>query len=60
MLTRHSDPRSGESSYRLTNIVRTEPDPSLFMVPGDYDVRDTGIRRNEQSRVVPDERVGRQ
>jgi hypothetical protein len=48
VLTRHSDPRSGESSYRLANIVRTEPDPSLFMVPSDYEVRDTGIRRNEE------------
>jgi hypothetical protein len=43
--TRHSDPRTGESSYRLTNIIRAEPDPSLFMVPTDYTVRDTGIRR---------------
>ena len=43
--TRHSDPRTGESSYRLTNIIRAEPDPSLFMVPADYTVRDTGIRR---------------
>ena len=43
--TRHSDPRSGESSYRLTNIIRAEPDPSLFMVPPDYTVRDTNIRR---------------
>jgi hypothetical protein len=43
--TRRSDPRTGESSYRLTNIIRAEPDPSLFMVPTDYTVRDTGIRR---------------
>jgi hypothetical protein len=45
VLTRHSDPRSGESSYRLTNIVRAEPDHSLFLVPPDYTVKDTGIRR---------------
>ena len=43
--TRHSDPRTGESSYRLTNIIRAEPDPSLFMVPPDYTVRDTNIKR---------------
>jgi hypothetical protein len=43
--TRHSDPRTGESFYRLSNIIRAEPDPSLFMVPTDYTVRDTGIRR---------------
>jgi hypothetical protein len=48
--TRHSDPRTGESSYRLTNIIRAEPDPSLFMVPTDYTVRDTGIRRMLEAR----------
>lgn len=45
VLTRHSDPRTGESSYRLTNIIRAEPDRSLFMVPPDYTVKDTGIRK---------------
>jgi hypothetical protein len=45
VLTRHSDPRTGESTYRLTNIVRAEPDQSLFMVPSDYEIRETGIRR---------------
>jgi hypothetical protein len=45
VLTRHSDPRTGESIYRLQNITRAEPDRSLFMVPPDYTVRDTGVRR---------------
>jgi hypothetical protein len=45
VLTRHSDPRTGESSYRLTNIIRAEPDRSLFIVPPDYTVKETGIRR---------------
>ena len=45
MLTRHSDPRTGESSYRLQNIIRAEPDQSLFIVPADYTVRETGIRQ---------------
>jgi hypothetical protein len=48
VLTRHNDPRTGESTYRLTNVVRAEPDPSLFMVPPDFTVRDTGIRRNHE------------
>lgn len=47
VMTRHSDPRSGDTTYRLTNVVRAEPDPSLFMVPADYTVKDTGIRRPE-------------
>jgi hypothetical protein len=45
LMTRHSDPRTGESSYKLTNIVRAEPDRSLFEVPPGYTVRDSGIRR---------------
>jgi hypothetical protein len=45
VMTHHSDPRSGESTYRLTNIVRAEPDRSLFMVPSDYEIRDTGVRK---------------
>jgi hypothetical protein len=48
VLTKHNDPRTGESIYRLTNVVRAEPDPSLFMVPPGYDVRDTNIRRNNE------------
>lgn len=50
VLTHHADPRMGESSYRLTNIIRAEPDRSLFMVPPDYTVKDTNIRRVEPSR----------
>lgn len=34
--SRRSDPRFGETVYRLTNIVRAEPDPALFQVPADY------------------------
>jgi hypothetical protein len=48
VLTHHTDPRIGESSYRLTNIVRAEPDPSLFQVPAGYTVKETGIRRELQ------------
>ena len=38
VMTKHSDPRTGENTYRLTNINRAEPDPSLFQVPPDYTV----------------------
>jgi hypothetical protein len=48
VMTRHSDPRTGDSLYRLTNITRGEPDPSLFVVPAGYEVRDTGIRRDQK------------
>lgn len=39
IMTKHSDPRFGDSVYRLTNISRGEPDPSLFQVPPDYTVK---------------------
>jgi hypothetical protein len=32
----HNDPRTGETTHTVTNINRTEPDPSLFQVPSDY------------------------
>ncbi len=47
VLTKHSDPRSGETVYRLRNIVRAEPDPSLFTVPSDYTVQQRIVRRPE-------------
>jgi hypothetical protein len=49
VLTKHADPRMGESSYRLVNIIRAEPDRSLFMVPADYSVKETGIKRMLES-----------
>jgi hypothetical protein len=36
--SKHSDPRFGEHTYRLTNIDRGEPDRSLFTLPSDYKV----------------------
>lgn len=38
--SRHSDPRTGDVVYSLTNISRAEPDPTLFQVPADYKVRE--------------------
>ena len=40
VMTRHSDPRSGETTYKLTNINRTEPAKSLFEVPSDFTVKE--------------------
>ncbi|HEV7682376.1 MAG TPA: energy transducer TonB [Pyrinomonadaceae bacterium] len=39
VMTKHSDPRFGETTYRLTNISRTEPARELFEVPADYNLR---------------------
>lgn len=49
VMTKHSDPRSGETVYRLTNINRTEPDHSLFEVPVDYQVKE-GITAPSRTR----------
>jgi hypothetical protein len=38
VMSKHNDPRFGEQTYRLTNIVRSEPDASLFTVPNGYKV----------------------
>ena len=38
VLTKQSDPRSGETIYRLANINRSEPDRALFEVPADYSI----------------------
>jgi hypothetical protein len=34
--SKQSDPRVGDRTFQLTNIARTEPDPSLFTVPSDF------------------------
>jgi hypothetical protein len=40
VMTRHSDPRSGETTYKLTNINRTEPAKTLFEVPAGYTIKE--------------------
>jgi hypothetical protein len=45
VLTKHTDPRVGETTYRLTNIVQSEPAALLFEVPPDYTVKNSVIRR---------------
>jgi hypothetical protein len=38
--SKRSDPRIGDSTFRLSNIERSEPDSSLFTVPADFKVVD--------------------
>lgn len=40
VMTRQSDPRTGETTYKLTNINRAEPAKSLFEVPSGYTVKE--------------------
>lgn len=39
VMTKHADPRSGETTYRLTGIARGEPSPSLFEVPAGVTIK---------------------
>ena len=40
VMSKHSDPRMGETTFQLTNISRDEPAHSLFEVPSDYTVKE--------------------
>jgi len=40
VLSRHSDPRFGETVYSLSNISRADPPLNLFQVPPDYTIQD--------------------
>jgi hypothetical protein len=57
VMTKHSDPRFGETTYRLTNINRSEPAGELFQVPADYTVQSPpgppGIGTNGPMEGIP-------
>jgi hypothetical protein len=38
--SKHTDPRTGQSTYTLTNVQRTAPSATLFQIPADYAVKD--------------------
>jgi hypothetical protein len=45
VVTKHNDPRVGETSYKLTNLARGEPDRALFQVPADYTLKEMMPRK---------------
>jgi hypothetical protein len=49
--SRHADPRTGESIYRLAGIRRGEPAAALFRAPEGYDVKDRVREREERERA---------
>jgi hypothetical protein len=54
VMSKHTDPRMGETVFRLTNINRTEPAASLFTVPADYTVTEGfGFGRGKMMRQHP-------
>ena len=46
VMSRQSDPRFGETTYRLTNLTRGDPSPELFEIPPDFKVIDAGANRD--------------
>lgn len=42
VMIKRSDPRTGDNVFQLTNIAHAEPDPSLFLVPPDYTMKEGG------------------
>jgi hypothetical protein len=42
VLSHYSDPRFGETIYRVVNLRREEPDPSLFSIPSGYRIIESG------------------
>jgi hypothetical protein len=40
VLSKRTDPRVGDSEFKLSNISRVEPDASLFQVPAGYTLKD--------------------
>lgn len=46
IMTRHSDPRTGESTYTVSNITRGEPIAGLFDVPADYTIKESSYMRS--------------
>lgn len=46
VMSRQSDPRFGETTYRLTNLNRAEPPAHLFEIPADFTLVDPGANRN--------------
>jgi hypothetical protein len=40
VMSKHNDPRLGESLYQLTNIQKIEPPASMFQVPSDYPIEE--------------------
>ncbi|MBO0722266.1 MAG: hypothetical protein J2P41_15680 [Blastocatellia bacterium] len=51
VMTKSSDPRSGESTQRVTNINRDEPDASLFQPPADYTISEPQMHKELIERV---------
>jgi hypothetical protein len=41
IMTKHSDPRMGDTVFTVTGVSRANPDASLFQLPADYQITNT-------------------
>ena len=55
VLRKHSDPRLGDSTYRLTDIKRNEPDASLFQPPAGAKLRSEPVIELHHETAPPKE-----
>jgi hypothetical protein len=51
VMTRHNDPRTGESIYRLAGIKRAEPSTDLFKVPEGYALKGRARRETPEAKA---------
>jgi len=51
--SKRSDPRFGTTTFQLTNINRSEPSQSLFIVPQDYTVTPGGMMKRRFAKPAP-------
>ncbi len=51
VMTRHNDPRTGESIYRLAGLKRAEPPIDLFKVPEGYTVKGRDKRSTPEAEL---------
>lgn len=49
ILSKRSDPRFSESSYRVTNLTRSEPGAELFQIPSDYTIIDKQVEADSKT-----------
>ena len=52
ILSKHTDPRFGVQTYRLTNIRRNEPDRSLFTPPAGYTIKNSKVSTYQINRTL--------
>lgn len=56
LMTKRSDPRTGDKIYRLAGIKRDEPAAALFAIPSDYTVKEPTIRIQKMEKKLEEKK----